>query len=118
MSYNIAFKVKVEGTDSYLAVGDCCANITWNVREIIERSTGLPWKNEANNGLCLDVIPQIRHGMEELQTNPEQYKPYEARNDWGTVKGTVRFFQQILNDWEKFVVEHEELVPVVTFWIE
>lgn len=118
MSYDIAFKVKVEEIDSYVEVGDCYANITWNVREMIERSTGLPWINEANNGLCVDVIPKIQHGLEELQTSPEKYKPYEARNGWGTVEGTVHFFKQILNDWKKFMMEHDDLVSVATFWIE
>ena len=51
MSYDISFKVKVEGIDQYVNVGDCDANITWNVRKIITNSTGLEWKNEANNGL-------------------------------------------------------------------
>lgn len=33
MSYDISFRVKVEGTDRYLDTGYCDANITWNVRE-------------------------------------------------------------------------------------
>lgn len=45
MSYDISFRVKVEGLDKWVDVGDCDANITWNVRKIIELSTGLPWKN-------------------------------------------------------------------------
>ena len=118
MSYDIAFKVKVDGTDSYLEVGDCDANITWSVRKIIELSTGFPWNNEANNGLCVDVIPKIQHGLEELQAYPEKYKPYEASNGWGTVKGTIHFFQQILKAWEHLMRSHEELAPVTTFWIE
>ena len=48
MSYDIKFKVKVEGVDAYVEVGDCTANITWNVREIITQSTGLKWNNEEN----------------------------------------------------------------------
>ena len=60
MSYDISFKVKVEGLeDTYVSVGECDANITWNVREMIVKSTGLEWKNEQNNGLCKDVIPYI-----------------------------------------------------------
>lgn len=57
MSYDIDFRVKVEGVDAYVSVGECDANITWNVRKIIELSTGLPWLNEENNGFCKDVIP-------------------------------------------------------------
>ena len=118
MSYAISFKVKVEGVDAYVRVGDCYANITWNVRKIIELSTGLPWENEANNGLCVDVIPKIAQGLKELQNNPKKYMPYEAKNGWGTVDGTKHFFQDILKAWDEFVRYEEELVPVATFWIE
>ena len=117
MSYDISFKVKVEGVDAYVNVGDCNANITWNVRKIIELSTGLPWHNEANNGLCVDVIPKIAQGLEKLENNPQKYKPYEAKNGWGTVEGVKRFFTEILTAWDDFIRWNEELVPVTTFWI-
>ncbi len=117
MSYDISFRVKVEGVDAWVDVGDCDANVTWNVRKIIELSTGLPWVNEANNGLCVDVIPKIEAGKKELICHPEKYKQYEAPNRWGTVGGTIRFFQRILEAWEDFIHCHEELVPVVTFWV-
>ena len=48
MSYDITFKVKLEGIDQYVPIGDCDANITWNVRDIIKLSTGLPWLNGEN----------------------------------------------------------------------
>lgn len=118
MSYDIAFKAKVEGVDCYVRVGECDANITWNVREIITRSTGLPWNNEANNGLCVDVIPKILNGYNELLVNGEKYKQYEAPNGWGTVNGTIRFFKQVVNDWERVCRWYPELVDVLTFWIE
>lgn len=118
MSYDISFKVKVEGVNAYVEVGDCDANITWNVRKIIELSTGLPWRNCENNGLCVDVIPKIEQGLKELRTHPEKYTPYEASNGWGTVSGTAHFFERILEAWERLISWHEELVPVATFWIE
>lgn len=67
MSYDIAFKVKVDGVNEYVEIGDCEANITWNVRDIICESTGLEWRNEENNGYCVDVIPHIKRGLEELK---------------------------------------------------
>lgn len=119
MSYDISFKVKVEGVDKYIVVGECYANITWNVRKIIELSTGLPWENEANNGLCKDIIPQIEKGYILLKTHPEDYKPYEASNGWGTVEGTIRFFEEIISAWHNFCKETDgELIDAVTFWIE
>ena len=118
MSYDVSFKVKVEGIDAYVEVGDCDANITWNVRKIIELSTGLPWLNCENNGLCVNVIPKIEQGLKELRAHPRKYKPYEASNGWGTVEGTAHFFERILLAWDQLISWHEELVPVATFWIE
>lgn len=118
MSYDISFKVKVDGVDAYVPVGACDANITWNVRKIIEKSTGLEWKNCQNNGLCVDVIPKIEAGLRTLEQNPDSFKEYEEPNGWGTVKETAQFFRNILNDWNDFQQWYEELVPVTTFWIE
>lgn len=86
MNYDISFKVKVEGLDKYVEVGNCNANITYNVREIITRSTGLEWENCENNGLCVDVIPYIKRGLNELRANPNKYKQYESDNGWEQLK--------------------------------
>lgn len=119
MGYNISFKVKVEGTNRYITVGNCEENITWDVREIITRSTGLEWRNMDDNGLCVDVMPYIEKGYNELLLNHDKYKPYEAENGWGTVSGTIRFFKNILDAWHIFSVnEDPEIVKVTTFWIE
>lgn len=118
MSYDISFKVKVEGADIYVPVGNCEANTTWNVRKMIVESTGLEWKNEENNGLCVDVIPKIKHGYEELCNHPEKYRQYNSPNGWGTVETTKGFFKCILDAWEYIVRWHEELLPYATFWIE
>lgn len=117
MSYDISFKVKAEGVDAYFTVGECDANITWNVGEMIRKSTGLEWKNEENNGLCVDVIPHILKGYRELMNHPYKYKQYEAPNGWGTIDGTLRFFRQILIAWEDFCISYPEQAPVATFWI-
>lgn len=118
MSYDISFKVKVEGTDVYVPVGRCEANTTWNVREMIVKSTGLEWKNEANNGLCVDVIPKISHGYVELSCHAKKYLKYNAPNGWGTVETTKAFFKEIIDAWDEFVRWNEKLVPYATFWIE
>lgn len=118
MSYDIDFRVKVEGLDRYIPIGDCEANITWNVRKIIELSTGLPWLNEQNNGYCKDVIPHIEKGLHELKNHPEKYKSYEAPNGWGTVEGTIHFFERIIKDWKDFCRwEDQALIDRVVFWI-
>ena len=119
MSYDIHFKVKVEGIDEWIYVGNCEANTTWNVRKIIELSTGLPWLNCENNGFCKDIIPCIEKGYNELTYHPEIYKKYEAKNGWGTVEGTRDFFGKILKAWRDLKrYEENDLLDVVTFWIE
>lgn len=117
MSYDVCFMVKVEGKDKWVKVGYCVANITWNLRDMIVASTGLEWKNEENNGLCKDVIPAIRKGYNELQMHPDKYEKYEAPNGWGTIGWCIRFFREILEAWELFLTDHEELADVVAFWI-
>ena len=118
MSYDITFKVKVDGVDVWVEVGDCQANTTWNVLEMIKKSTGLPWKNCENNGLCKEVMPHIERGLFELQSYPEKYKQYEGSNGWGTVESTRGFFRDILDAWGRLKQEAPEIVKVATFWIE
>lgn len=107
MSYDITFRAKLDGVDVWAEVGDCDANITYNVRKMIELSTGLPWKNCENNGLCTEVIPRIENGLKELELHPEKYKPYEAKNGWGTVETTRNFYRMILDAWGE--LHREEL---------
>ena len=48
----------------------------------------------------------------------EKYKPYEAKNGWGTVNGVINFFETIIKEWERFRDwEGDELANVTTFWI-
>lgn len=118
MSYDITFKVKVEGTDEWVPVGDCDANITWNVGQIIRESTGLEWKNEENNGYVIDILPALSNGVHELVTNPQKYKAMESPNGWGTVEGVIRFFGRIAAAYNDLLEESPEIAKVATFWIE
>ena len=118
MSYDICFRVKVEGIDQYVDIGNCDANITWNVRDIIMKSTGLEWKNEENNGYCKDIIPCIERGLRSLIDYPDVYRPLEPSNGWGTVDGVIRFFRQIIDDWRHLKRDYgPEIANVTTFWI-
>ena len=120
MSYDIDFRVKVEGLeDKYVSVGDCNANITWNLRDMIVNSTKLEWKNCENNGLCKDVIPHIVDGLSELMKHPKKYKQYESPNGWGTIEGCKGFFTTIINDWNDFCEDSctGDLADVTYFWI-
>lgn len=120
MSYDISFKCRIHNTDRYVSVGECEANITWNLRDMIVNSTGLEWKNEKNNGLCKDVIPHIADGLAELMKHPNKYKKYEAENGWGTIEGCKRFFVRIIDDWNRFCNDSwtSDLQDATYFWID
>lgn len=117
MSYDIDFRGRLYGTDKYVSVGDCTANITWNVGEMIRKATGLEWKNGENNGLVKDIIPYIEKGLEELRLHPSKYKKYESPNGWGTIDGCIEFFVKIIRDWKLLLLDDEELADYVYFWI-
>lgn len=117
MSYHVVFKVKVEGADAWVEVGDCEANTTCNVRKMIGEATGFSWPSCFDNGLCSDVIPKIEHGLHELENNRMEYIQYEEKNGWGTVETTKRFFRDILQAWRELQGDEPELAKVATFWI-
>ena len=120
MSYDISYRVQCKDDPKLWAdVGNCEANITYNLREMIQKSTGLEWKNEEDNGLVKDVIPFIIHGLEELERFPDKYKQYESPNGWGTVKGLKHFFAWVINDWTSYCEDYstENLADVTYFYI-
>lgn len=118
MSYSIAMKVRVHNTNSYINLRITDANITYNLKKMIQASTGLDWKNNQDNGYCKHVIPKIQKGFNELSVHPYKYKQYEAENGWGTVDECKRFFAWILKDWNDFVINADpEVVKRVRFWI-
>ena len=115
--------MKVEGLDNVYVEpygGNTDANITWNFREMIIKSTGLKnWCGEGCLGLCKDIIPHIANGLAELEKYPEKYKQYESPNGWGTVKGLKHFFAWVINDWTSYCEDYstESLADVTYFYI-
>lgn len=122
MSYDISLMIPVKGTQEFIeAPQTACEspNITWNVREMIIAATGLDtWSAETDMGLAKDIIPAIRHGLEELTGHPEKYKQYEAENGWGTVRGTATFFSKVIRCYDRLFDENEKIAEVTKFWIE
>jgi hypothetical protein len=116
MSYDIQFKAKVENTNECVHVGGT-ANITWNVRELIEKSSGWDIQNEDFNGLVKDLIPKIQHGLNELCQNPRKYTKYESPNGWGTIGGVINFYRTILKDWEDLQDYYAEIPQVALVYV-
>ena len=114
MSYDVSLRVKVEGIDAYTTIADG-PNITWNVRELIEKSSGWCIKNEAGNGSVYDWYEKIQRGIRELTFNPEEYRQYESPNGWGTVEGTLEFYRDCIEMIES--VYQTELLHVAEVYV-
>lgn len=123
MSYDVSFRVKVEGIENcYVepAYNTTDANITSNVREMIEKSTGIEsWCSEGNVGLCNDIMPCIAKGYAELCQHPEKYKQYESPNGWGTIGGCRNFFATLIKDWTDYCEDYStrDLANVTYFYV-
>ena len=119
MSYDIDIAVPVRGVTKplFLPLNSANPNITWNVRELIFRSSGWDIQNEASNGPIKPWLEKIRHGIAELDMYPEEYKQYESPNGWGTVKGTLRFYRECVKMAEEFLEFYPEFESVAEVWV-
>lgn len=98
MSYDLRFAVKVDGTDLMAVIGEPQFHSpTYNISTLLRQCTG--WDFHQHEWYKLtDVIPYIRHGLEELRTHPAEYKQYESPNGWGTIV-TAEDALQSIADW-------------------
>lgn len=118
MSYGVSIRLPVKGLeDRYVQVADL-GNITWNVRELIKKSSGWEIQNEDNNGAVLPWLSLIRNGYCQLTAHPEAYKRYESPNGWGTVGGTKRFYEDCIKNAEDWMRCNEDLLPVAVVWVD
>lgn len=117
MSYDVSIRLPVKGfEDKWVEVADL-GNITWNVRELIRQSRGWEIKNEDNNGGVLAWMKKIKHARRELWVSPEKYKQYESPNGWGTVGGTLQFYETCLDSASNWINDNEELLPAAVVWV-
>lgn len=117
MSYDVSIRVKVEGKNFFVwLVGG--PNITWNVKELIRQSSGWDILNEENNGPVIPWAEKIKKGKRELEQYPEKYRKYEAENGWGTVEGTLHFYDTCINMFEGFMRCYGELSDVAVVFVD
>ena len=118
MSYDVSIRLPVKGLeDQYVEVADL-GNITWNVRELIKRSSGWEIRNEESNGPVLPWLGLIRNGYCQLTAKPDKYRKYESPNGWGTVGGTRRFYEDCIRNAEDWLRFNEHLIPAAVIWVD
>lgn len=120
MSYDVSISVKAEGIDYYIELCDL-GNITWNARDLILYSSGWDINNEAPNGAVRPWIEKIERGIQELSEHPEKYKKYESPNGWGTIRGTLKFYNGCLinaQHWLSNTQFDKELQSIAVIYVD
>lgn len=99
MSYDIRFAVKVEGgpEDCFAVIGQPeYDSPTYNLGKMFRACTG--WDFEQSKFYKVsEVLPMVRHGIEELRKYPEKYKKYEPDNGWGTIGSAIKALESIVD---------------------
>ena len=106
MSLDIWLEVEVDtGGKEPHKVELFSANITSNLNKMAEEAgiyTALwhpydLWENPTAEML----IPLLEEGLENLKSNPEHFKQFDASNGWGTYKDFVPFVENVLSACKK-----------------
>ena len=98
MSYDIRFGVKVAGApdDCYAVIGNPeYDSPTYNLRDMFVKA--MDWEYEQGVWYPVtEVLPKVRHGIEELTLHAKNYKRYEPRNGWGTIGSAILSLESIV----------------------
>ncbi len=94
-------------------IGECVDyshNITHNLTDMAD-ALGvyrILWHPEEIPGLkARDMIAPLNAAIQELTTNPDKYRQYEASNGWGTINNFLPWLKEVRNACE----EYPESVP-------
>lgn len=114
MSFDVTIRVKNKPKFE-LNVG--VANITYNVKTLVEKSSGWEMKNGEQSYPIDKWARMITHGISELRANPAKYRKYEAKNGWGTVENILDFYLQCLEMHRKLVLYYNGLLGCAVVYV-
>ena len=118
MSYDISWAIEAKTTKPlkqpfYITVGDYPrrrSNITYNVKAILEKSTGMVWQ-DGDMGILKDIIPRLKAGVSEIKTHLSEYKALEPSNGWGTAESVIDFYESLILDYKN--IANDETYGVI-----
>ena len=96
MSYDLRLAVKVEGAENCYAVvaQPKYASPTYNIGEMFRKCTG--WNfNQGEWYKVSEVLPNIRHGIEELSKHEQNYIKYNSPNGWGNTESALQALKSL-----------------------
>ncbi|MBW7571990.1 hypothetical protein [Caproiciproducens faecalis] len=110
MKYQVFLRVYTK-EGQWISVGEKHP-IVWTVRDLISASCGWTVLNQENIGSAKAFIPLLQRGIIELTHHESDYSNFEAMHGLGTLKDTLEFYRDLLND----CIDHPfcELYGVVT----
>lgn len=72
-------------------------NMTYNIRPMFDHAFGVEdWKEVVWGKKALDVIPDIFFAHKMMKDNPEEFKPLEPENGWGSYEGALGYLYKLL----------------------
>lgn len=103
MSYSVSWKIEAKTkTSFYINIADYPRrqdNITYNVKHIMELSTGMEW-SDGDKGFVKDIIPRLKNAIKDIKANISYYRYFEPANGWGSIEGVISFFENLILDYQ------------------
>lgn len=114
MSYSISWKIEAKTkTPFFVDIADYPRrqdNITYNVKHILELSTGMEW-SDGDKGLVGDIIPRLKNAIKDIKANPNYYRSFEPANGYGSVEGVISLFENLILDYQS--LKSDEVYGVI-----
>lgn len=96
MSYDLRFAVKGIDEKMYVVFEPELHSPTYNLGTLFRKSMQWDFK-QSEWYLVKDIIPNIKHGLRELQHNSEAYRKYEPDNGYGSIDGAIQCYRCLLD---------------------
>ena len=115
MSYDICFKYRIGMTDKYIFDFDEKFNITYNVGNIIRKSSGYKNWNSSLDVCVLDLYKPFKKGLKELKKNIEKYRELEPSNGWGNCENVIKFYEWFFESLKEYTEDEMQYINIYVY---
>lgn len=77
-------------------------NITHNLVPMFQKAGVYDILWHGNGHLAADQIPSLTVALAKMKAHPEEFKPLEPSNKWGTYSGAVRWLEEVITAFKKY----------------
>ena len=115
MSYDICFKYRIGMTDKYMTNYDDEFNMTYNVGNILRKSSGYDKWSGSLNVCVLELYKPFKKGLKELKNNVEKYRELEPSNGWGNCENVVSFYEWFFEQLKEYTEEEMQYINLFVY---